>query len=148
VNFTLEPMVIEQLMELVKEFKDVFAWTYKDLTCIPLENAQHNIELDTIIPLVHQTKYQLNPNYAAIIKQNIDKLLVAGFIKLVEDTTWLLLIVVIPKKNGKLRIYVDFKKFNMATKKDPYTLPFINEVIHTIVEHEVYTFLERFLGYH
>jgi hypothetical protein len=79
---------------------------------IPLEIVQHKIELDTIITPTHQTRYWLNHNYATIVKQNIDKLLVASFIKLVEETTWLLLIMVIPKKNGKLRIHVDFKKFN------------------------------------
>jgi hypothetical protein len=36
----------------------------------------------------------------------------------------------------------------VATKKDPYLLPFINEVINTIVGHEFYTLLEGFLGYH
>jgi hypothetical protein len=35
------------------------------------------IELDTTIPPIDQTKYRLNPNYATIIKQDIDKLLVA-----------------------------------------------------------------------
>jgi hypothetical protein len=55
--------------------------------------------------------------------------------------------VVIPKKNGKLRIYVDFKNFN-ATTKDPYPLHFMDEVINIIVGHEVYTFLDGFLGYH
>jgi hypothetical protein len=65
------------------------------------------------------------------------------FIKLVEEATWLSLIVIVPKKNGKSIICVDFRKFNEATKKDPYLLPFINEVINT-VEHEVYTFLNGF----
>jgi hypothetical protein len=148
VNFSLEPMVIEQLMELLKEFKYLFAWTFKDLKGIPLEIVQHRIELDTILPPTHQARYLLNPNYVAIVKLNIDKLLAASFIKLVEETTWLLLIVVIPKKNGKLKIYVDFKKFNAATKKDPYMLPFIDEVINTIAEHEVYIFLDEFLRYH
>jgi hypothetical protein len=46
---------------------------------------------------------------------------------------------VIPKKNGKLRISVDFRKLN-ATTKDPYSLPFIDEVINTITKHEMYTF--------
>jgi hypothetical protein len=32
---------------LIKEFEDVFAWTYKDLKGIPLELAQHIIELNT-----------------------------------------------------------------------------------------------------
>jgi hypothetical protein len=35
---------------------------------IPLEIAQQMIEFDTIVPLAHQAKYQLNPNYVAIIK--------------------------------------------------------------------------------
>ncbi len=34
-------LAIEQLL---KEFKDVFAWTYKDFKGIPLELAQHKIE--------------------------------------------------------------------------------------------------------
>jgi len=55
--------------------------------------------------------------------------------------------VVIPKKNGKLRIYVDFKKFNTTTK-DPYPLPFMDEVINTIIGHEIYTFLDGFFIYH
>jgi hypothetical protein len=56
--------------------------------------------------------------------------------------------VVVFKKNGKLRIFVDFRKLNAITKKDPYPLPFTHEVINIVVGHEVYTFLERFLGYH
>jgi len=52
------------------------------------------------------------------------------------------------EKNGKLRTCVDFKKLNTVTKKDPYPLPFIDEVINTISRHDVYTFLDGFLGYH
>ncbi len=75
-------------------------------------------------------------------------MLVAGFLKLVEEATWLSPIVVVPKKNGKFRICVDFRKFNAPTKKDPYSLPFINEVINIVVKHEVYTFLDGFSRYH
>ncbi len=46
---------------LLKEFKNVFAWTYKDLKSIPLELAQHKIELGTSIPLAHQSKVQIEP---------------------------------------------------------------------------------------
>jgi hypothetical protein len=56
--------------------------------------------------------------------------------------------VVVPKKNGKLKIYVDFKKLNVTTKKDPYSLSFMDEVINTIVGHEVYTFFDGFVRYH
>jgi len=86
----------------------------------------------------------LNLNYAVIVKQDIDKLLVVSFIKPIEEATWLFSIVVVPKKNGKLKICVDFKKLNATTKNDPYPLPFTYEVINIVVEHEVYTFLDGF----
>ncbi len=74
-NFTLEPVVTKKLIELLKEFKDVFAWTYKDLKGIPPKVAQHRTELDTIIAHGHQTRYWLNLNYATIVKQGIDNYL-------------------------------------------------------------------------
>jgi hypothetical protein len=75
-------------------------------------------------------------------------LLVVSFIKRVEEATWLSSKVLMPKKNEKLRMCVDFKKLNVATKKDPYPLPFTDEVINLVVRHKVYTFLDGFFGYH
>ncbi len=147
VNINLELVINSQLIELL-EFKDIFAWTYKDLKGIPLEIVQHWIELDTSISPTHQARYRLNLNYLAIVKHDIDKLLATCFIKPIEEATWLSPIVVIPKKNGKFIICVDFIKFNVATKKDPYLLPSIDEVINTIAGHEVYTFLNDFSKYH
>ncbi len=132
----------------MKEFKDVFAWTYKDLKGIPLKLTQHIIELDTTIPLTHQTKYILNLNYVTTVKQDIDKLLTAGFIEFVEEATWLSPIVVVPKKNGKLKICIDFKKLNVTTKKDPYPLPFTNEMLNIVVGYEAHSFLDGYSKYH
>jgi len=78
----------------------------------------------------------------------INKLLAVRFVKPVKEATWLSSIVVVPKKNGKLRICVDFRKLNVATKKNPYMLLFMDEVIDIIVKHEVCTFLDRFSRYH
>jgi hypothetical protein len=88
----------------------MFLHGHIDLKGIPLGLTQHKIELDTTIPPTHQTRYQLNPNYVTSVKQDIDKLLVVGFIQFVKDATWLSPIVIIPKKNGKLRICIDFRK--------------------------------------
>jgi hypothetical protein len=53
VNSTLEPIVTNQLIKLIKEFKDVFASTYKYQKGIPLKIVQHWIKLDTTVPPVH-----------------------------------------------------------------------------------------------
>ncbi len=59
----------------------MFAWIYKNLKSIPLELAQHCIKLVNTISPTHQARYNVNLTYAAIIKQNINKLLTIGFIK-------------------------------------------------------------------
>jgi len=55
-------------------------------------------------------------------------------------------IVVITKKNGKLRIYIDW--INIATKKDPYPLFFIDEMLNIVARYEAYSVLDGYLGYH
>jgi hypothetical protein len=110
--------------------------------------AQHKIKLNTSIPPTRQVRYKLNPNYAIVVKQYIDKLLVVGFIQLIEEATWLSPIVVVPIKYGKLRIYVDFRKLNKATKKYPYILPFSDEVLNIVIRYEIYSFLDEYSRYH
>jgi hypothetical protein len=53
-------------------------------------------------------------------------------------------IVVVPKKNGKLQIYVDFCKLNDTIKKIPYLLPFIDEVFNIVASHETYSIFDDF----
>ena len=83
---------------LLREYTDMFAWTYEDLKGIPPSVAQHRIVLKKDVPPIHQAQYRMNPNYASIVKKNIDKLLAVGFIVLVEEATWLSPIVVVSKK--------------------------------------------------
>jgi hypothetical protein len=53
INARLEISKMMEVEQMLKEFKNVFAWTYKDLKGIPPELAQHRIELDTTILLAH-----------------------------------------------------------------------------------------------
>jgi hypothetical protein len=51
INTHLETCKVLEVEHLLKEFKYVFAWTYKDLKRIPLELTQHRIEVDiTTLP--------------------------------------------------------------------------------------------------
>ncbi len=71
----------------------------------------------------------------------------ANFIELIEQMNWLSPIVVVPKKNNKLHICIDFQKLNTATK-DPHPLSFTNEVLDKVAGHEVYSFFNNFSRYH
>jgi len=43
---------------------------------------------------------------------------------------------------------MDFKIFNKATKKNPYVLPFFDEVLIIVAWYEAHSFLDGYLGYH
>jgi hypothetical protein len=62
----------------------------------------------------------------------------------VEEATWLSPIVVVLKKNGKLRVYVDFRKLNKATKNNPYFLPFFDEILNIINFRQIIRIWNRF----
>ncbi len=47
-----------------------------------------------------------------------------------------------------MRICIDFKKLNVATKKDPYPLPFRNEVLNIVTRYKAYSFLDGYSRYH
>ena len=77
----------------------------------------------------------------------VQRLLKASFIYLVEDAKWVSLVVVTPKKNGKWRICVDYKPLNAATKRDHFPLPFKDEILNEMVGHERYTVYDSYSGY-
>ncbi|MCO5553373.1 hypothetical protein L7F22_006894 [Adiantum nelumboides] len=70
-----------------------------------------------------------------------------GFITEVESSDWLFPIVVVPKKNGKLRVCVDFRNLNAQTIKDPFPLPFTDMMLDEIARHEMYSFMDGYSGY-
>jgi hypothetical protein len=67
-NATLDELVTRNIEALLWEYKDIFAWNYIGFKGIPLRIAQHQIEFDITIPPIHQIRYQMNPNYVAMVK--------------------------------------------------------------------------------
>jgi hypothetical protein len=59
-----------------------------------------------------------NPKYTAMVKEELDKLLEAEFIRHVETIEWVSPMVLALKKNGKLRVCVNYKALNKVIKKD------------------------------
>ncbi|MCO5552989.1 hypothetical protein L7F22_006509 [Adiantum nelumboides] len=60
---------------------------------------------------------------------------------------WVSPVVVTPKKDGRWRVCVDFKPLNAATKKDPYPLPFIDQILDSVAGHERYNVCDGYSGY-
>ena len=52
-----------------------------------------------------------------------------------------------PKKNGKIRVCVDYRKLNAARVTDAFPLPFTDGILDAVAGHEIYSFLDGFSGY-
>lgn len=149
---TIQEVELEQYTALLREFRDVFAWKMTDITGIPLELAEHAIDLEAGAVPVRQRQYRLNPKYSLMVKADLEKLLQAGFIYPVNHSEWVSALVIVPKKTGvdgvkKIRVCQDFRKLNAATKKDYHPIPFCDSILDHAAGREVYSFLDGFSGY-
>ena len=78
-----------------------------------------------------------------IIKE-VQKLLVAGFIKPIQYLRWLSNIVPVKKKNGQIRCSVDFRNLNRTCRKDEFPLPNMDLLIDSAVGSAMFSFMDGF----
>jgi len=75
-------------------------------------------------------------------------LLNANVIREVKYSKWLTNIVLVPKKNGKMRICIDFIDLKKACKKDLFPLTRIDTSVDKAAECKRFSLLDCFSGYH
>ena len=81
------------------------------------------------------------------IKEEVEKQYNAGFLRMVKYLEWLANVVLVPKKDVKVRMCVDFWDLNEASPKDDFPLPYIDILIDNAAEHALLSFMDGFLGY-
>ena len=89
----------------------------------------------------------MNPSLRDIVKEELQKLLNVNFIYLISDNMWVSPLVVLPKKNGKWKICVNYRELNKDTLRDYFPLPFIDQVLDTLSRKKYFSFLDGFHGY-
>ena len=110
--------------------------------------ASHKLNILPTAKPVRQRVRQFHPDRHQIIKTKVDNLLVAGFIREVKYPEWLVNVVVVPKKGGKLHVCVDYTYLNEACPKDSFPLPRIDQIVDATVRHGILSFLDSFSRYH
>ena len=69
------------------------------------------------------------------------------FIKPTRYVQLLANIVPVMKKNGKLRVCVDFRDLNVATPKDMYVMPIADMLVDSTANNELLSFMDGFSSY-
>ena len=66
---------------------------------------------------------------------------------MVKYQEWLANVVPVPKKDGKVRVCVDFRDLNKASPKDDFPLPHIDILVDSIAGHSMLSFMDGFFEY-
>ena len=90
------------LIDLLHEYKDVFAWDYHEMLGIDPGLVAHSLNVEPGTRPVVQPMRTFHTEVEAQITQKVKKLLAAGFIKPIQQR-WLSNIVPVKKKNGQIR---------------------------------------------
>ena len=110
--------------------------------------ASHKLNILPTAKPVRQRVRWFHSDRHQIIQTKVDNLLATGFIREVKYPKWMANVVVVPKKGGKWRVYVDYIDLNEACPKNNFFLPWIDQIVETIVGHGILSFLDAFSGYH
>ena len=111
-----------ELILLLKEFKDDFAWDYSEMLGIDPELMAHTLNVDLKAKPVAQPAIIFHTEIEGQIVKEVQKLLAVGFIKLIQHPRWLSNIVPVKKKNRQIRCFVDFRNLNRVYPKDEFPL--------------------------
>ncbi|XP_077244859.1 uncharacterized protein LOC143884896 isoform X2 [Tasmannia lanceolata] len=144
---TLSSEERDELINLLKEYKEVFAWSYKDMPGLSEDIVQHKLPLLPGIKPKKQKLRRMKPEWVLKVEEEVTKQLNAGFLQVVEYPEWLANIVPVPKKDGKVRMCVDFRDLNKASPKDDFPLPHIDILVDNTAGHELLSFMDGFSGY-
>jgi len=103
------------------------------------------ITLKMDVKLVKQRPYCLNLKYKKRVHLELDKMLVAGIIKPIEEPDWVNPMVVQDKEHkDEIQICIDLRNLNDACVHEPLPTPFTDEVLDNVGSQKAYSFTDGF----
>jgi len=126
---TLSPEASQRYISLMKEYANVFSWSYGDLKMYDTSIIHHTIPIKKEkIPFKKKLR-RINPKLLPLIEKKIKKLFDAKIIVSLRFSKWVANLVPVRKKNGEIRLCIDFRNLNRVSLKDSYPLPKMDHIL-------------------
>ncbi|CAI7743062.1 unnamed protein product [Closterium sp. NIES-53] len=131
---------------LLAEFRDIFP---DDLPpgLPPSRAVDHRIELEPGSRPVAKPQWRLSPAETEEMTQQVRHFLVQGFIQ-PSRSPWAAPILFAPKKDGGLRMYIDYRALNAATVKIRFPVPRLEDLLDAVQGARVFSKINLRSGYH
>ena len=130
-------------IEMIKRNANVFSKNDMDMGRTNL--VKHHIELTDPIPFKESYR-RIPPQMYDEVKAHIQEMLDLGAIRH-SNSPWASAIVLVRKKDGRLRFCIDLRKLNNRTVKDAYSLPRIETLLDTFLGSTIFATLDLKAGY-
>jgi hypothetical protein len=130
---------------VLSEFQDVFS---NELPGLPPERElDFTIELKPGAEPISKTSYWMTTPKICELKKQLKELLDLGIIRL-SVSPWGAPVIFVKKKEGSLRLFIDYRYLNHATVKNRYLIPRIDDLFDHMKGVAVISKIDLRSGYH
>lgn len=143
-NSPIPPDWKERVISKLKQIPDVFS--HHDLDFGRTDRVKHHIRLHDETPFKHRAR-PIHPRDIEAVRDHLRDLLEAGVIR-ESESPFSSPIVVVRKKNGDVRLCIDYRKLNLQTIKDAYALPNLEESFSALTGSRWFSVLDLKSGYY
>ena len=102
VGANLEPSIKESLIQLLHNYVKVFSWSYEDMSGLDKDIVIHRLPTREDFPPVKQKVRRMRPDMSEKIKAEFMKQFNIGFLAVTSYPQWVVNVVPVPKKDGKV----------------------------------------------
>ena len=136
----------KEVQKILKEYADVFP---KDLPAglPPQRDVDHRIELIPGAEPPHKAPYRMSPQGLDELKKQLKDLTEKGYIQ-PSISPFGAPVLFVPKKDGSIRMCVDYRALNKVTIHNRYPLPRIDELLDRLRGAKFFTKIDLRSGYH
>jgi hypothetical protein len=141
----LENEVKLENISIVRDYLDVFTEVYSGLP--PNREIEFTIDLVPGTQPIHKAPYRMAPTELKELKEQLEELLDRGFIR-PSVSPWGAPVLFVKKKDGSMRLCIDYRELNRVTIRNKYPLPRINDLFDQLKEASVFSKIDLRSGYH
>jgi hypothetical protein len=147
INDLMEKEDKEIILEhpLLKEFADVFPTEIPGMP--PKRDIDFRIELVPGAEPISKAPYRMTTQELSELKIQLEELLEKGFIR-PSVSPWGAPVIFVKKKDGSLRLCIDYRQLNKVTIKNRYPLPRIDDLFDQMKGAKVFSKIDLKSGYH
>ena len=137
----------DELVALLRDYQDIFAWSYQDMPGLSFDILQHRLPLNPKCSPLKQNLRRMKPDMSLKIKEEVNEQFDVGFLAVSWYPEWVANIMPVPKKDGKVQMCVDYRDLNRVSPKDNFPLPHINILVDNTTSFALFSFMDGFSEY-